>query len=135
MTAAGAPTPPILVIRPGIAFWVEAAAPEAWTATAQAMAEGCWTDCLCCDAGGGAWAVLAAAPAGPTPLVPWRRMPVAVCLGPRRDMALPDLRALLEGVLSTDGSFAEAHDVTAARAAFAAAPDAGALIAAARALD
>jgi hypothetical protein len=128
------PNPPILVVRPGIAFWVETAPPAAWTATAQALAEGCFDGALCCDGGGGAWEVLSATAGGPAPALPWQRMQVAIRLGPRREMMETALRALLEGVLAAQGGFADTLDPGAARDAFAGASGIRGLVAAAASL-
>jgi hypothetical protein len=125
------PAPPILVIRPGVAFWVETVPADALTATAQALAEGCFDGALCCDGGGGAWEVLSATADAPPPALPWQRMAVAIRLGPRRTMTAGELGGLLEGVLDAAGAFADSIDAGAARGAFARAGDIPGLIAAA----
>jgi hypothetical protein len=131
MTMDAMPTPPILVIRPGIAFWVETAPAAAWTATAQALAEGCFDGALCCDGGGGAWEVLSATAEASPPALPWQRMAVAIRLGPRREMTEAELRALLLGALDGAGAFADSLDASAARDAVARASGIPGLIAAA----
>jgi len=52
--------PPVLVIRPGKAFWVETRPPQAATATPRAFADGCYSDTWWYDSAGGVWAVVGA---------------------------------------------------------------------------
>jgi len=118
--AIDAPRPPFLVLRPGIAFWVQDKPVEAAAATPQALAEGCYDGAACYDSTGGAWDILAAAYREPQParwrqwLLRWQRHPVALRLGPRREVAPRDLLRALEDVLESGGAFAESLDQPAA---------------------
>lgn len=101
--------PPFLVIRPGLAFWVEDRPPELWSATLQSFEEGCFRDALCCDLGASSRRVigseLAAPPALLDRLLPWRQVPVVVTLGPPRPVDRDEIVALLAGVLRGDSEF------------------------------
>lgn len=110
----GRPRPPLLVIRTGRAFWVETRPTETWSATLQALREGCYADAYCHDAAGGCWAIIDAAPARRPSLaerwLPWRQVPVIIGLGPRTDVAVEDVASRLAAVLTSGNAFAESLD-------------------------
>jgi hypothetical protein len=79
------PAPPLLFVRPGLAFWVE----PAWTgtveATLQAFEEGCFDGTWCLDSAGVRRPIVRAElvrkPGLLDRLLLWRRMPVRLELG------------------------------------------------------
>ena len=79
------PQPPLLFVRPGLAFWVEPAWSSTYAATLQAFDEGCFDGTWCLDSVGVRWpilrAVLLRAPRFLDRLLPWRRVPVRLELG------------------------------------------------------
>ena len=93
------PSPPILVIRADIAFWVEGLPIETWTATLQAFSEGCFAGSHCYDATGNLWPIVKAELKKPPTLLerllPWRRVPVRLRLGVPKVPAIPDVVSMI----------------------------------------
>jgi hypothetical protein len=79
------PVPPMLVLREGIAFWVETRAVQAWSATRQALESGCFAHTCCYDTAGKLWPIVDARVERPLlwreRLLPWRPVPVVVAFG------------------------------------------------------
>ncbi|CAN5890642.1 hypothetical protein BH24GEM1_BH24GEM1_13180 [soil metagenome] len=86
------PTPPVLFVRPGLAFWVEAAWSGIAAATLQAFEAGCYDGTWCLDSLGFQWPILRAdlvrTPSRLERLLPWRRVSVRPRLGPPTGHAL-----------------------------------------------
>lgn len=106
------PEPPILVIRKGIAFWVEQLPAQEWVATVQAVREGCFLDCVCFDATGAFWPIVDATvnSAGSLleRLTPWHQVPVSVAFGNESRPSLSDVVLQLTTLLEGDDGFTEA---------------------------
>jgi hypothetical protein len=84
-----APKPPLLFIRPKLAFWTESEWNATPLATLQAFREGCFENTWCLDSDGQGWPIAATSLIGQATLLhkipPWRRLPVALTLSsPRR---------------------------------------------------
>ena len=96
------PQPPVLIVRPRMAFWVVHDSVRRARATLQAFREGCFDGALCYDASGGSWDVTGAALDRPPTIIQrillHRRLPVTLELGPRRAADLDDL---VQGDLAT----------------------------------
>ena len=79
------PQPPLLFVRPRLAFWVEAAWSGTYAATVQAFEEGCFDGTWILDSAGIRWpivrAALVRAPRFLDRLLAWRRVPVRLELG------------------------------------------------------
>jgi hypothetical protein len=105
------PKPPFLVIRPGLAFWVETRAPERTGATLQALRDGCFRDAWCFDSSGGGWPILEATlkqrPSFIHQVLPWKRLAVELRLGSRMDMDLEAVVSQLAVILRSDNDFCE----------------------------
>lgn len=114
---AGAPvssvgmTLPLLVVRPGLAFWIEDRLPAEWSATVQALREGCFRDACCYDLMGTSWRILGADFALPPSLLDrllsWRQLPVTVTLGPPAKAAPAEILAELTRVLCSESEFCD----------------------------
>lgn len=98
-----------MIIRPEASFWVEWGELGESTTTLQSFRSGCYEGAFCADATGGAWRVIEAS-LGREPglldrVLPWRRLPVELRLGPRRDLSLGELLAHLSTILDRKGDF------------------------------
>ena len=93
------PLPPVLVIREERAFWVEKLPTDTWTATLQAINEGCFASSHCYDATGCLWPILKAElqhnPTLMERLLPWRRVPIRLSLGDPKIPAIPVVVSML----------------------------------------
>jgi hypothetical protein len=107
----GRPQPPLLVVRAGRSFWVEARPPEQWSATLQALRGGCYADACCYDATGGSWTIVDATarrrPSRAERWLPWREVPVIILLGPRTEAAVEDIASRIAAVLTSGNAFCE----------------------------
>ena len=105
------PKPPFLVIRERMSFWVETSAANEASATLQAFHEGCFRDASCYDATGGLWRIVGAAltkrPSFLQRMLPWRKVPVQLQLGPRTETTVAEVVSRLAHVLRTDNEFSE----------------------------
>jgi hypothetical protein len=103
--------PPYLVVRPGQSFWVETRSPEDCTATLQAFQDGCYTGAWCYDAMGGQWPVVEARlktrPSFLDRVMPGRRVPVELRIGPRAEVDMADALRRIREVLNSDNEFCE----------------------------
>jgi hypothetical protein len=119
------PEPPVLFIRPKLAFWIESQWNDSFLATLQALREGCYEKTRCLDNAGRNWSIIAADLLTPASfldkLLPWRKLPVALTLGvPTRAVLDDEVEALCE-ILShpdTDFPFALASPPVAIQAKF-----------------
>jgi hypothetical protein len=108
--------PPYLVIRKGVAFWVENRRLCDWTATPQAFNEGCFRDTWLYDIYGDLWQISHAEftkqPSVVNTLFPWRQLPVRVEIRPVAKPSVADIRAELATILESGNPFSEnsAHD-------------------------
>jgi len=97
------PSPPYLVIRTGLAFWVETRPTDDCSARLQAFEEGCYRDAFCFDATGGLWPILDARlkrrPSFMDRLFGISWIPVELMLGQRRDAAVSEIVSHLADVL------------------------------------
>jgi hypothetical protein len=103
------PEPPFLIIRKGKSFWVESTEPSKCAATLQAFREGCFTEACCYDRTGGLWSIAdAKLEQGPSILyriLPWRRIPVELRFGPRKQVDVREVVSRLTEVLQNDSEF------------------------------
>jgi hypothetical protein len=99
-------SPPYLVIRKGISFWVETRPVNSVSATLQAFEEGCYSGAVCYDSSGNLWpvehAVLRVRPSFVYKLFPWRQLLVELRLGVQAAVEVADIIALLEAILRSD---------------------------------
>ena len=104
------PKPPLLFIRPKLAFWTE----SEWNATSlttlQGFREGCFENTWCLDSDGQRWPIAAASLLGQATLLhkflPWRRLPVALTLGSPTRVTLGEVvEALCEILSHPDADF------------------------------
>jgi hypothetical protein len=86
--------PPYLVIRKGVAFWVENSPVSDWTATSQAFNDGCFRNACLYDTHGDLWEIVHAEftkqPSYLNTLLPWRKLPVRIEIRPSAKPALAD---------------------------------------------
>ena len=105
------PQPPVLIVRPSLAFWVVHGGVRQSRATLQAFREGCFDGAVCYDSSGGAWDVTGATLERPPTIVQrillHRRIPVTLELGPRRAADLDDLVGRLREVLTSGSDFCD----------------------------
>lgn len=98
------PTAPYLVIREGKAFWVNARPVSETSATLQAFDEGCFREASVYDVTGRLWPIASASlksrPSLWQRLLPWRRVPVALRLGPPTSVSIPEVVSWLTRVIS-----------------------------------
>jgi hypothetical protein len=96
--------PPLLFVRPNLAFWVESNSDGYTSATLQAFGEGCFEGTWCLDVAGGRWeisqATLVEKPRLLDRLLPWRRVRVDVQLGPRMQANVSEVVEELCQILS-----------------------------------
>ncbi len=106
--------PPYLVIRKGVAFWVENRRLCHWAATPQAFNEGCFRDTYLYDIHGNLWQISHAEftkqPSIVNRLFPWRQLPVRVEIRPVAKPAFADILAELAAILESGNPFAENLD-------------------------
>lgn len=107
-------SPPYLVIREGLAFWVEERPMCDWAATPQAFHAGCFRNACLYDANGDLWQIVRAEftkpPSFVDELLPWRQLPVRIEIRPREKPAVADVLAELAAILQSGNSFAESLD-------------------------
>ncbi|HZM17183.1 MAG TPA: hypothetical protein VFE28_14370 [Candidatus Krumholzibacteria bacterium] len=105
------PTSPYLVIRRGIAFWLESDAPADCSARLQAFREGCYRDAFCFDATGGLWPIDEARLKRPLSFLEriavTRWVPIELTLGPRREANVQEVVSSLAQVLLGENEFCE----------------------------
>jgi hypothetical protein len=105
------PSPPFLVIREGLSFWVERQPASTVAMTLQAFDEGCYSGALIYDGEGCLWPVEQAAlkvqPTFIDRLLPWRLLPVELHLGPPVAAGVPKIFAKLERILRSESEFAD----------------------------
>lgn len=106
--------PPYLVIRKGVAFWVENRALSEWTATPQAFDEGCFRNACIYDTSGRLWEIVRSAFAKPPKFVNrimcWRQLPVRIEIRPCENPTVADILAELAAILESKNSFCEYLD-------------------------
>lgn len=111
------PQPPFLVIREGLAFWIQKTPAHQASATLQAVHEGCFQRAFCYDATGGSWPILNATIDEPSSLLdrtlPWRQHPVRLDLGPRTEVTVEAIVSQLARVLRDDNEFCELSEAPA----------------------
>ena len=116
---AGISIPPYLVIRRGVSFWVEQRGLGEWTATPQAMDEGCFRDACLYDIKGNLWQVVDARftqqPSWINLLLPWRQLSVLVELRPMQKPAMTEVLADLAAILQSANAFVESLDTDAGK--------------------
>jgi hypothetical protein len=105
------PQPPFLVIREGIAFWVEDRPIGEMSVTPQAFDEGSFSDTCCYDRTGRLWrvrtATLEQSRSVLNRLMPWRQLPVEVVLDSPASVLLPQIVSRLSVVLASGNAFCE----------------------------
>jgi hypothetical protein len=105
------PSPPFLVIREGLSFWVERQAASAVSITLQAFDEGCYSGALIYDGEGCLWpvesATLKVQPTFIDRLLPWRLLPVELHLGVPVAAGVSEIFAKLERILLSEKEFAD----------------------------
>jgi hypothetical protein len=104
------PIPPLLFIRPKLAFWTQSEWNDSPSATLQAFREGCFEGTWCLDSGGQSWPIVAATLTSPASfldkLLSWRRLPVALTLGPPTPAVLDEaIEALCEILSDPESDF------------------------------
>ena len=106
--------PPYLVIREGVSFWVESRPLSDWTATPQALDEGCFRDAGIYDANGHLWQIDRAEfklqPSFVNMVFPWRQLPLRIDIGSGARQGIPDVLAELAAILESGSSFLEGLD-------------------------
>lgn len=107
-------TPPYLVIRKGVAFWVENRRLSDWTATPQAFNEGCFRNACLYDIHGDLWQIVRAdfakQPSLVNTILPWKHLPVRIEIRPRARPAVADIVAEIASILESANSFSENLD-------------------------
>ena len=102
-----APIPPLLVMRDGLTFWVETRPVAAWTATLQALREGCFTKSYCYDTNGDLWPIVDAQVARPPSLIerviPWRTLLVRVTFGTPAPELVSNVAERIVKTMETEG--------------------------------
>jgi hypothetical protein len=110
----GVSGPPYLVIREGVSFWVESRPLSDWTATPQALDEGCFRDACIYDANGHLWQIDRAEfklqPSFVDMVFPWRQLPLRIDISSGARPGTPDLLAELAAILESGSSFLEGLD-------------------------
>jgi hypothetical protein len=105
------PEPPFLVIRPGVAFWIERAPHSRVRATLQAYRDGCYDGADFIDGRGGAWPVVSASLREAPPPLAWatpaKLMRVKVRLGPRQDVQLGLVVSRLSRIVLSGSEFCD----------------------------
>jgi hypothetical protein len=105
------PQPPFIVVRKGLAFWVETRPVDNCSATLQAFREGCFRDAWCYDSTGGGWPILEATLKQPPSLsqrmLRWKRVAVELRLGSRVNTDPATLVSELATVLRSGNEFCE----------------------------
>ena len=105
------PTSPYLVIRRGIAFWLERDPPADCSARLQAFRAGCYRDAFCFDATGGLWPIQEARLQRPLSwlerIAVTRWVPIVLTLGPRRQASVQEIVSALAHVLRGESEFCE----------------------------
>lgn len=105
------PEPPVLVVRMGQSFWIEARAAGDCAATLQAFREGCFRDAWCYDSTGGGWPILEARlkqrPSFLHRLMPWRQVAVELHLGSRIHADPADVFSRLATILRSGNEFCD----------------------------
>jgi len=113
-------TPPCLVIRRGVSFWVEHRALCEWTATLQALNEGCFRDACIYDVRGDLLQVVdaqfAQRPSWVDSLLRYREMLVQFELRPMPKPAMTEVLAELAEILQSANEFVENVDADAGKA-------------------
>lgn len=103
--------PPYLVIREGLAFWVDDTPLSDWTATAQALAEGCFRDARIYDTNGDLWRIVDAGfrqrPSLLDAFLPWRQFPILIETSASPRPAIGDVLAELVAILESRSDFSE----------------------------
>ncbi|MEA5389883.1 hypothetical protein VB738_01290 [Cyanobium gracile UHCC 0139] len=103
--------PPYLVIRKGVAFWVENRRLSDWTATPQAFNEGCFRNACLYDIHGDLWQIVRAEltiqPSFINTILPWRHLPVRIEIRPRARPDIADIVAEVAAILESVNSFTE----------------------------
>ncbi|WP_216922325.1 hypothetical protein [Synechococcus sp. CCAP 1479/9] len=103
--------PPYLVIRKGVAFWVENRRLSDWTATPQAFNEGCFRNACLYDIDGDLWQIVRAEftkrPSFVKTILPRRHLPVRIEIRPRARPAVADIVAEVAAILESTNSFSE----------------------------
>jgi hypothetical protein len=106
--------PPYLVIRKGVAFWVENRRLSDWTASPQAFNEGCFRNACLYDSHGDLWQIVRAEftkqPSIVNTFLPWRQLPVQVEIRPHARPAFADILVELAAILGSRNSFSENLD-------------------------
>lgn len=101
--------PPYLVIRKGVAFWVENRPLSDWTATSQAFNDGCFLNSCLYDTRGERWQIVHAEfskqPSYMNTLLPWRNLPVRIEIRLSPKPALADILVELTAILQSENSF------------------------------
>jgi hypothetical protein len=101
------PQPPLLFVRPQLAFWVEPSWTGTSSATLQAFNEGCYQGTWCYDSAGFGWPIVRAAFARPPSfierLLRWRRVPVRFSLGEPFPQPVSAVAAQLLAILTAHG--------------------------------
>ena len=103
------PSPPFLVIREGISFWVENRPVNDLSATLYAFNEGCYVDAFCYDSDSQYWPI-EKAQFTVTPLLkyrffPWQQLPVKLTLGKSTIAEVSEITAQLVEILQSDSEF------------------------------
>lgn len=103
--------PPYLVIREGVAFWVENRPLSEWSATPQAFNEGCFRNTFIYDTSGNLWHIVHSAftkpPTFVNTIMRWRQLPVRIEIRPCEKPAVADILAMLTAILESGNSFCE----------------------------
>ncbi len=103
--------PPYLVIRKGVAFWVENRPLSEWSATPQAFNEGCFRNTCIYDTRGRLWEIVRFAftkpPTFVNTIMPWRQLPVQIEIRPCEKPTVTDILAELTAILESGNSFCE----------------------------
>jgi hypothetical protein len=103
--------PPYLVIRKGVAFWVENRRLSNWTATPQAFSEGCFSNTCLYDINGDLWQIVRAEftkqPSFVNTILPWRHLPLRIEIRPCARPAVADIVAEVAAILESANAFSE----------------------------
>lgn len=106
--------PPYLVIRRGVSFWVEHRPLNDWTATPQALSEGCFCNACIYDTNGDLGQIVDARlkqqPSFLNALLPWRQLPVLIEISSSPQPTMLDVLAELAAILESGNSFSESLD-------------------------
>lgn len=97
-------TPPFLVVRPGVTFWLERRHPNELRGYAQAVREGCFDDAYCLDLVGRMWPVAGYCLPGCHPIrrVLMLMVPIELQLGVPHPDALERVLQDLKTTLTSD---------------------------------